>query len=116
MSEEGKAIVKQAVTEEEIATSIAAKATAAQVQKAAAFLKALAHPARLRILCRLSEGPASVGALELYLDLPQAAVSKQLARLRADKLVRGLRDGRSITYELMDETTRQVIQLLCHRF
>ena len=69
MSEEGKAIVKQAVTEDEIATSIAAKATAPQVQKAAAFLKALAHPARLRILCRLSEGPASVGALELYLHL-----------------------------------------------
>ena len=39
------------------------------MQKAAAFLKALAHPARLRILCRLSEGPASVGALELYLHL-----------------------------------------------
>ena len=46
------------------------------------FLKSLAHPARLVILCRLAEGGINVGELESRLDLPQAAVSKQLARLR----------------------------------
>ena len=85
-------------------------------QKTTEFLKALSHPARLVILCRLAEGPVSVGELEDFLQLPQSAVSKQLARLREDDLVDCRRDGRTITYSLKDETTRRIIRALYDEF
>ncbi len=80
------------------------------------FLKALSHPARLVILCRLAEGPLTVGELEEFLQLPQSAVSKQLARLRDDGLVDCRRDGRSITYTLTDGHTLRVISTLYDEF
>ena len=80
------------------------------------FLKALSHPARLVILCRLAEGPVAVGDLEEFLNLPQSAVSKQLARLREDELVDFRRDGRTVTYSLKGERVRRVIQTLYQEF
>ena len=80
------------------------------------FLKSLAHPARLVILCRLAEGGINVGELETMLGLPQAAVSKQLARLREDGLVDCRREGRSIVYSLADERTRRIIRALYDEF
>jgi DNA-binding transcriptional ArsR family regulator len=80
------------------------------------FLKSLAHPARLVILCRLAEGSINVGELESMLGLPQAAVSKQLARLREDGLVDCRREGRSMVYTLADERTRRIIRALYDEF
>ncbi len=80
------------------------------------FLKSMAHPARLVILCRLAEGGINVGELESMLDLPQAAVSKQLARLREDGLVDCRREGRSMVYSLADERTRRIIRALYEEF
>ena len=80
------------------------------------FLKALSHPSRLVLLCRLAEGPATVGEMEAMLGLPQAEVSKQLARLRADGLVTTRRDGRSIIYSVTDDSTVRVVRLLHTEF
>ncbi len=80
------------------------------------FLKSLSHPARLILLCRLAEGPAIVSELETFLDLPQAEVSRHLARLRADALVRTERQGRTITYALAEERTARVVKLLHQEF
>ena len=85
-------------------------------QRTTDFLKSLSHPARLVILCRLAEGSASVGELEDFLQLPQSAVSKQLARLREDGLVDCTRDGRAITYSLLDEKARVIISTLYQEF
>jgi ArsR family transcriptional regulator, virulence genes transcriptional regulator len=85
-------------------------------QRTTEFLKSLSHPARLVILCKLAEGPLTVGELEEFLELPQSAVSKQLARLRDDELVEYRRDGRSITYSLSGERTRRVIRTLYEEF
>ena len=80
------------------------------------FLKSLSHPTRLVVLCRLAEGPANVGELEALLNLPQAEVSKQLARLRADQLVTTRRDGRNVTYSLAEPRTARIVQLLHAEF
>jgi ArsR family transcriptional regulator len=80
------------------------------------FLKSLSHPVRLVILCRLSQGGASVGELEALLDVPQAAVSKQLARLRDDGLVVARREGRSMIYSLSDPRTQRVVGVLYDEF
>ena len=80
------------------------------------FLKSLSHPARLVVLCKLAEGPAVVSDLSSMLSLPQAEVSKQLARLRSDGLVRTRRDGRNVFYSLSDERTGRVVRVLHTEF
>jgi DNA-binding transcriptional ArsR family regulator len=80
------------------------------------FLKALSHPARLVLLCRLAEGPATVSEMEAMLGLPQAEVSKQLSRLRADGLVTTRRDGRNVTYSVSEPRTVRIVQLLHAEF
>lgn len=61
-------------------------------------VRALSHEQRLAILVHLSRKECSVGELERKLDLPQPAVSQQLARLRSDGLVVTRREGRTIYY------------------
>lgn len=73
-----------------------------QARKAAELLKALSHESRLMILCMLSEREMSVSEIEECMDLPQATVSQQLARLRQDKLVSTRRSGRLIYYRIAD--------------
>lgn len=80
------------------------------------FLKGLSHPARLVLLCRLAEGPATVSELEAFVALPQAEVSRHLARLREDDLVRTQRQGRSICYALAEDRTARVVKLLHQEF
>ncbi|MCC5972291.1 MAG: winged helix-turn-helix transcriptional regulator [Pararhodobacter sp.] len=88
----------------------------AQAEQTSDYLKALSHPTRLVILCRLAEGTANVGELEALLELPQAAVSKQLARLRAEGLVVCRRDGRNVFYSLGDARTERIIGALYTEF
>ncbi len=79
---------------------------------ACVLLKALAHESRLLILCLLAEGEKPVTALMKALDMRQPAVSQQLARLRADRLVHARRDGKTIYYSLANDESREVIRLL----
>ena len=87
-----------------------------QAEVSTAFLKAISHPARLVILCRLAEGAANVGELEAFTELPQAEVSKHLARLRADGLVAAERDGRARTYALTEARTARIMRVLHAEF
>jgi DNA-binding transcriptional ArsR family regulator len=89
---------------------------AANVQEASEFLKALSHEARLLILCHLTEGEKSVTKIAQMLDLRQPSVSQQLARLRADGLVKTRRDGKNIYYSLVRPEVREVIEALHRAF
>lgn len=88
------------------------KGARAQARKASAFLKALTHEGRLLILCLLAEREASVSEIEERMDMPQAAVSQQLARLRLDGLVTTRRDGRNIYYALASAEVKTLIDTL----
>jgi len=81
----------------------------ANAAQASEFLKALSHETRLMTLCLLSDGEKTVGELETALGLPQAIVSQQLARLRADDIVRTRREGRLIHYSI---TRPEVVTLV----
>lgn len=83
-----------------------------QSEKAAAFLKALAHEGRLLILCHLNGGEKSVTELERLLGQRQAAVSQQLARLRMEGLVKSRREGKTIHYSIGDPRAARMISLL----
>lgn len=84
--------------------------------RAAAFLKALAHEGRLLILCHLNTGEKSVSELEGLLNLRQAAVSQQLARLREEGLVVARREGKAIFYSIGDARAGSMISLLYDLF
>jgi DNA-binding transcriptional ArsR family regulator len=92
------------------------EALLANAQEASDFLKALAHEARLVILCLLIEGEKSVSELEKMLSLRQPAISQQLARLRADDLVETRRDGKNIYYALARPEVVEVISALHRAF
>ncbi len=87
-----------------------------QAREASELLKALSHETRLLILCLLSEGEKSVSELEETMNMPQAAVSQQLARLRLDGLVRTRRDGRMIYYSISDHEVSSVVETLYDLF
>lgn len=70
----------------------------AQARIASELLKAMSHEGRLLMLCLLAKGETAVSEIEVKLEMPQAAVSQQLARLRLDGLVASRRDGRNIYY------------------
>lgn len=85
-------------------------------EAASKYLRALANPSRLMLLCELHRGEKSVGELEQALDMSQAYVSQQLARLRADGLVKGRREGRVVYYAVSDLRVRPMIELLYAQF
>jgi ArsR family transcriptional regulator len=98
------------------ATAIDADELTARAQDASSFLKALAHEGRLMILCHLSAGEKSVTELETLLASRQAAVSQQLARLRAEGLVAARRDGKAIYYSLADPRVKKLVGLMYEMF
>lgn len=81
-------------------------------QAAADFLRALAHPMRLQILCRLLEGELSVGGFESELGLKQPNLSQQLSHLREAQLVTTRREAKSIFYRLVDDRVGVVLDAL----
>lgn len=92
------------------------EALALQARSASELLKALSHETRLLILCLLSEREMSVSEIEELVQLPQATVSQQLARLRLDKLVTTRREGRIIHYQIADSDVRNIIESLYDLF
>ena len=76
-------------------------AMAQHAEQAAALLKALAHPARLLVLCRLVEGECSVSELQPLVGLSMSALSQHLSVLRELELVATRRESQTIYYSLV---------------
>ena len=89
--------------------------TPQEAERIAETMSALATPARVLILARLLESPATVTELIDDLGLGQSAISNHLRILRHLNLVSGTRDGRNVVYQLQDEHVREMIeQVLSH--
>ena len=82
------------------------------VDEAAALLKALAHPARLLVLCQLAEGESSVGELQPITGLSMSALSQHLGVLRAMALVETRREAQTIYYSLAEGPAASVLDAL----
>jgi DNA-binding transcriptional ArsR family regulator len=78
----------------------------------AEMLKALAHPARLRIVAALCAGELSVNALAELLGLKQCIVSQQLRILRMSGLVRAARREGFARYTLAEPRLRELVSCL----
>lgn len=88
----------------------------AHASEAASFLKSLANPHRLMILCSLAEGPLAVSALNEHVDLSQSALSQHLAKLKKDQLVDVKARGQQRLYYLKPGPTLDIVSLLQHYF
>jgi len=87
----------------------------ARAEQASALLKAMAHPDRLILLCRLSEGEFCVGELEDALGIRQPSLSQQLGILRQEGLVDARRQGKHVFYSLKSIEAAEVMAVLHKR-
>ena len=85
---------------------------ARHADEAAALLKALAHPARLLVLCQLVEGESSGGELQPITGLSMSALSQHLAVLREMELVTTRRESQTIYYSLAEGPAMGVLDAL----
>ncbi|MCU1373040.1 MAG: transcriptional regulatory protein [Actinomycetia bacterium] len=75
----------------------------------AELFRALAHPARIRILEVLSEGEQSVGAMQPVVGIESSHLSQQLGVLRRAGVVVTRKEGSSVIYAVKDPL---VVELL----
>jgi ArsR family transcriptional regulator len=78
-------------------------------QAKAEFFRTLGHPARIRILELLQDGPRPVRDLLAEMDIEPSNLSHQLAVLRRTGLLTSTREGNTVVYEL---STPDVADLL----
>ncbi|EMF60695.1 putative transcriptional regulator, ArsR family [Stenotrophomonas maltophilia EPM1] len=75
----------------------------------AELLRFMATPSRLLLLCQLSQGESTVGALEEATGIRQPALSQQLAELRQRHLVTTRRESRSVFYRINDSRVEAML-------
>jgi DNA-binding transcriptional ArsR family regulator len=84
--------------------------------QASQLLKALSHPDRLMLLCRLAEGERSVSELEPLVGVYQPSLSQQLGILRREGLVSSRREGKQVFYQVANPDALAVLEVLYQRF
>ena len=67
-----------------------------EINDTAALLKAMAHPIRLEILCRLQGGELSVGELQATVQTTNGNISQHLAFLRNQGIIACRREANFI--------------------
>jgi ArsR family transcriptional regulator len=77
----------------------------------AELFKALAHPARIRVLEVLSEGERSVSDLLPLVGIEASHLSQQLAVLRRARLVTSRKDGASVIYAVKDPGVVELLKV-----
>ncbi|MDW6004524.1 ArsR/SmtB family transcription factor [Vibrio mangrovi] len=88
----------------------------ANAQEAADFLKMMAHPERLIVLCQLIQGEVGVGQLQQNSTLSQSALSQHLKVLRKHHLVVCRKSSQQVFYSLADTRAMQIITSLQELF
>ena len=79
----------------------------------AELLKALSHPLRLRIVRGLLvNGCRNVSWMEAHTGQSQSCISQHLMRLKAAGVVRAVRSGNEVYYEVADRAAAEVIAAL----
>ena len=94
------------------ASTVEASEMLENVAEASDFLKKLANPNRLMIVCALVEGERSVRDLEDTLGIRQPGLSQQLAELRGAELIVGRKEGKQVFYRLADPRVEHFISTM----
>jgi ArsR family transcriptional regulator len=81
------------------------------LQELAALFKVFGDGTRLSILWALSESEMCVCDVCALLNLKQSAVSHQLNKLKASRIVKNRREGKVVFYSLSDEHIRMMLEV-----
>ncbi len=81
-------------------------------REASVLLDAMANEKRLMILCQLLDGEVAVNELAERIGMNQSALSQQLAKLRALKLVDTRREAQQVYYRLASTNVERVLETL----
>lgn len=81
----------------------------ADLEAVARLFRALATPARLKLMCLLEEGPSTVSGLVHGSGLSQPLVSQHLRTLRETGLVSLTRTGREAVYAVTDTHVSHIV-------
>jgi DNA-binding transcriptional ArsR family regulator len=76
------------------------------------LLKAIANPARLRILAGLALKERNVGAMQEKLGLPQSTISQHLSILRRRGIIKARREGVKMCYRIVDDRVTDILKSL----
>ena len=79
------------------------------IEDAARIARAISHPVRLQILDELRGDGAYVMHLTTVLGRPQANISQHLMVLREAGLVRAIREGMTVLYQISDPQVLQIV-------
>ncbi|MBT1446267.1 winged helix-turn-helix domain-containing protein [Shewanella sp. JM162201] len=96
--------------------TIDVNAMVGNAESAAKWLKAIANPYRLMILCLLLDNELSVTELNEIVPLSQSALSQHLAVLRAEDLVDTRKSSQLVYYKLKNEQVTEIISILHQRY
>jgi len=83
-----------------------------RIERAAAVLKTVAHPVRLRIVELLEAGEKSVTELRQLLGLTQPLTSQHLTQMRMRGVLGTRRDGAQVYYSIANPDVVKVIHCI----
>lgn len=82
------------------------------IEQAARALKAMSHPLRLKILCVLGAGEASVQDIVEAVGTSQSNISQHLAILRDKDVLHARKDANRVFYRVSDPRTLRLIGMM----
>lgn len=83
-----------------------------QAEKVAGILKLLAHPKRLLILCKLSEGDKTVWDLEKLCSLSQSQLSQFLAKMKDEWILEWNKNWLYVSYSIKNLKIKKLLESL----
>ena len=81
-------------------------------EKITETLKALAHPARLKIIMGLLKDECKVADIQKVLRLPQSTISQHLRILKNAGIIKGRREGTRKCYKVTDKQVRKIVEVI----
>ena len=82
------------------------------VERASRSLKAMSHPLRLKILCKLGAEEVSVQDIVEQVGTSQSNISQHLAILRDKGILESRKDANRVYYRVSDSRTLQLIDMM----
>jgi len=85
---------------------------AVNYEKVSETLKALAHPARLKMVIGLLKDECNVAQIQKVLGLPQSTISQHLRILKNAGIIKGRKEGTKICYRVVDVRVRKIAEII----
>lgn len=83
-----------------------------EIDRAARVLKAMAHPLRLKILCKLGECEASVQDIVAGVGTTQSNISQHLAIMRDKGVLMSRRSANRVYYRVGDPNLMRLVMVM----